>query len=177
MSENLASTESQQVRASKKSTRTKWLTGCSAVLLLICVCTAVAVGLYVNSAGDLETLTATHSIPDSVLKGDRFEFILTLINIRDSDITLSHIDLDQVVGGSILEGSAFISSDPPADRYFLGSEYKYFVYHFTIPSVESRQVTFVLEATRSGEYGGPIGVFVGNKGKQINDVTITITEK
>jgi hypothetical protein len=178
MKENSVGAESPQVIAAKKSVRIKFLIGCGALILLsICGCVLYAAGLYVNSAGDLETLTVDYSIPHSVIKGNHFELVLTLTNAGDSDITVSHIDLDEVVGTSILDGSTFISSNPPADRYFLGTEYKYFVYHFIIPPGESRQVTFVLEAVKVGEYGGPIGVFVGNKGKQIHNVTITITEK
>jgi hypothetical protein len=182
MEENSMGAESSQVIASKNSIRKKFLIGCGALILLsICCCVLVLgnVGLSVYQGGFLDTLTVDYSIPSSVAKGEHFELVLTLTNTGSSDIQVNHIDLDQVVGGSILDGSTIISSDPPIDRYVSGPGYQSFVYHLPIPPGESRQVTLVLEAVNVGQFGGPIGIFVGDndKGQQTNNVTITITEE
>jgi len=178
MADNSMSMESSQAITPKNSSTNKFLIGCGVLVLLsICGCVLGTVGFFVYFGREPETLAVDYSIPYSVTKGERFELVLTLTNTGHSDLLVGDIDLDEVFGGSILDGSTTVSTDPPMDRDFSISGIKSFAYNRTIPAGESRQVTFFLEAVEVGEFGGSIGIYVGNQAKRIIYVGITITGK
>jgi hypothetical protein len=154
------------------------LYGCGALLALsVCGCIIFAIGslgLLTYFGQEPENLVVEHSIPFRVEQGEVFDFSLTLTNTGDTEMTIGDIDLDETLGGSILDGTMVIGTNPPMERDFSIPGIKSFHYNRIIAPGESRLVTFQLQAITSGEFGGSVGVYVGDHAKRIDYVGITI---
>jgi hypothetical protein len=145
-------------------------------VLTICACALTTVGVFAYYGREPETLTVEYSIPYTVTRGEEFELVLTLTNTGNEAVYVGDIDLDEAFGGSILDGAITISTDPYMDRDFSTSGIKTFKYDRSIPAGTSAQVTFRMQAVAVGEYGGSIGVYVGDIAARIQYVGITIIE-
>ena len=155
--------------------------GCGVLVVLsVCGCLifgAGSVGLLTYFGREPESLSVEYSLPYSVIRGEEFELTLTLSNTGDSEFTVNDIDLDEMFGGSILDGAVVLWTDPPMDRDYSMQGIKTFQYNRAIPAGETRHVTFRLQAVTSGEFGGSIGIYVGDLAKSIDYVGITIVEE
>lgn len=155
--------------------------GCGVLVILsVCGCLvfgAGSIGLLTYFVREPEDLSVEYTLPYSVMRGEEFEFLLTLINTGDSEFAVNDIDLDEAFGDSILDGAVVLWTDPPMEKDYSISGIKTFEYNRAIPAGETRQVTFRLQAVTSGEFGGSIGIYVGALAKTIDYVGITIAEK
>ncbi len=150
------------------------------VILSACGCLifgAGSVGLLTYFGREPDNLSVEYALPYSVVRGEEFELLLTLSNAGDSEFTVNDIDLDEAFSDSILDGAIVLWTDPPMEKDYSISGIKTFQYNRAIPAGETRQVTFRLQAVTSGEFGGSIGVYVGDLAKSIDYVGITIVEE
>ena len=115
-----------------------------------------------------------YSMPSVVRKGENFDLIITLTNTGNAPFTVGDIDLDEIMGGSILDGAIVLETQPKMERDYSLSGIKTFHYSQTLQPGETRQVIFNLQATTAGEFGGSIGIYVGNLSRRINYVGIVI---
>jgi hypothetical protein len=151
--------------------------GCTVLAVIaVCVCIFACAGFLIYYGREPQDLTIDHSIPYQVTRGEEFELVLTLTNTGDTDIYIGDIDLDEALGGSILDGAITLSTDPEMERDFSLSGIKTFKYNRTIPAGATRVVVFRLQAVSVGEYGGSVGAYVGDLAARIDYVGITIVE-
>ncbi len=151
--------------------------GCGGVsVVIVCACMLSSIIFFSQFAGEPENLIVEAEYPWTVQEDDTFELILNLQNKGDAAITVGDIDLDEVLGGSILDGAAVERTEPAMEKDYSLSGIKSFSYDRTIPAGESQKVTFYLRATEVGEFGGSIGVYVGDIARRI-DVSITVISK
>jgi hypothetical protein len=133
-------------------------------------------GLVAKFGGEPEGLSAEYSMPGLVTKGETFELVINLTNTGNADILISDIDLDEAFGGSILDGAIVLSTEPPMQKDYSLSGIKTFKYDRTLIPGETQTVRFSLQAVNTGEFGGSIGIYVGDKAKRFDYLGIVITE-
>jgi len=171
---------SSQSDAIENPTRKYLLWGCLGVLAVaICGCAiflAGGVGLVARFGGEPEGLAADYSMPGLVENGETFELVITMENTGTTDIEVSDIDLDEAFGNSILDGAIVLSTEPPMQKDYSLSGIKTFKYNRTINPGDVHRVTFTLQAVTAGEFGGSIGIYVGDLAKRFDYVGIVITE-
>lgn len=164
-----------------RKTREYIVGGCGILLTLAAWICMVGTGLgaiiFSYFGGTPKNISVDYELPTHVLKGEEFDLVLVITNTGDTDMAVGDIDLDQALSGSILEGAVVLSTEPDMRRDYSIPGIKSFHYDRTIPAGESEKVTFRMQATTVGEYGGSIGVYVGNLSYTLNEVTITITEQ
>ena len=127
-------------------------------------------------SGEPEGLSANYSMPSFAKKGETFELVITLSNTGTTDIEVSDIDLDEAFDNSILDGSIVLSTDPPMEKDYSLSGIKTFKYNRIISPGDTHTVIFNLQAVTPGEFGGSIGIYVGDLAKRFDYVGIVITE-
>jgi hypothetical protein len=158
----------------------KFAIGCGIVaslLLCLCLCACLLIATFLfYFSRESENIFVEAEYPWVVQEGDEFEFVLNIHNTGGTAITTGDIDLDEMFGGSILDGAIVVRTDPPMERDYSLPGVKSFKYNRIIPSGESRQVTFFLKAITPGEFGGSIAVYTGDIAYRI-DAAITITQK
>lgn len=155
--------------------------GCS-ILFVVVACTCViaaglSFGMISYFGSTPKNLSVDYELPNLVTKGEKFHLVLIITNTGETGITVGDIDLDEAFGGSILDGAIVLETDPHMDRDYSIPGIKTFRYNRAIPAGESQRVVFQMQATTAGEYGGSIGIYVGDQAYRIDTVTITITEK
>lgn len=154
--------------------------GCiSALVIVSCVCIifiAGGAGLVSKYGGEPEGFSVDYTMPHLVEKDQEFELIITMSNTSNSDILVSDIDLDEMLGGSILDGAMVLSTNPEMKRDYSLPGVKTFIYNRTIHPGETEKVTFNIQAVTPGEYGGSIGIYVGDLAKRFDYVDLVITE-
>lgn len=162
----------------RRSTATyvAWTCGI-ALAVVVCLClvmAALSVGLIAYITPDPKGLAVESSLPFAVKQGETFELVLHLSNTGSQPFTVGDIDLDQAMGGSILDGAIVLNTDPPMERDYSIPGIKTFHYDRPIAPGATNTVRFILQATSQGEFGGSIGIYVGARFKQI-DATITVS--
>jgi len=180
--ENNSSTDKSRESAPKGNHFWRYAAiGCGVLVVLsVCGCLIFgvgSVGLLTYFIREPEDLSVEYTLPYRVMRGEEFELLLTLSNTGDSEFTVNDIDLDEAFGDSILDGAIVLWTDPPMEKDYSISGIKTFQYNRSIPAGETHQVTFRLQAVTSGEFGGSIGVYVGDLAKSIDYVGITIAEE
>ncbi|HLF72723.1 MAG TPA: hypothetical protein VI524_00115 [Anaerolineales bacterium] len=152
----------------------KWALGAiAACLFLGC---AGTIGFILYFGQEPENLSIDYSMPSVVKKGEDFDLTITLANTGSTSLTVGDIDLDELMGGSILDGAIVLVTEPQMERDYSLSGIKTFHYNETLQPGETRTVIFHLQATTVGEFGGSVGVYVGNTSKRINYLGIIIQE-
>jgi hypothetical protein len=161
----------------KEPTKPKWWIWVAAVVG-ICCCITVAglIGVFAYFGREPEALSLEYDIPGVVQKGENFELVLTLTNTGTENLTISSIDLDEAFGGSILDGSTVLDTEPAMEKDYSLEGIKTFNYGKPIQPGETKTLTFHLQATEVGEFGGSIGVYVGDISKRIDYVGIVVQE-
>ena len=129
-----------------------------------------------QSVQEPENLEVDYSIPFSVRQGQEFQFELVLRNTGDTAIHVDEIDLDEAFGGSILDGAVTVATQPEMTRDFSIPGIKTFIYNRRLPSEEATTVVFNLKAVEAGEFGGSVGVWVGDRVKRLHYVSVTVLE-
>jgi hypothetical protein len=157
-----------------KSSWWKWALG----ILAACICLGCVgtVGVVVYFAQEPENLSIDYSMPSLVSKGENFDLVIRLTNIGNQPISIDDIDLDETLGGSILDGAIVLGTEPDMERDYSVNGIKSFAYNQTVQPGETKQVTFHLQATQVGEFGGSIGIYVGNNAKRFDYVGLTVQE-
>lgn len=145
-----------------------------AVILCVCVACVGVVALLIYMGDEPENLSIQADYPATVQEGEDFEFVLYIENTGNNSLTVEDIDLDEMLGNSILDGAIVERTDPPMEKDYSLPGVKTFMYNDEIPPGETREVTFYLTATYAGEYGGSIGVYSGGRAKRI-DAHIIVT--
>ena len=141
-----------------------------ALALGVCLCSACAVSsvaFVAHFGGEPEGLSLQYDLPYSVRLCDEFDLVLSLTNSSDEPLHVSHIDLDELFSDSILDGAIVISTDPPIARNYSVPGTKSFNYDSVIPPGQTAILTFHLSAQTPGEFGGSIGVYVGDIAKRV----------
>jgi hypothetical protein len=115
-------------------------------------------------------------MPSIVKKGENFDLVLTLTNTGVDPLTVTEIDLDEALGDSILDGAIVLETDPSLERDYSVNGIKTFLYNQTLQAGETKQVTFHLQATTAGEFGGSIGIYIGNIAKRLDYVSLIVQE-
>ena len=175
--EQSSSFNTSQTGTGDNKTKKYLLWGCLAAI--ICACVALLAGgiaFVVKFGGEPEGLSANYSMPSLVEKGEVFELVISMTNTGTTDIEVSDIDLDEVFDDSILDGLIVLESDPHMEKDYSISGIKTFKYNRTINPGDTHTVIFTLQAVTSGEFGGPIGHYVGDLAKRFDYVGIVITE-
>jgi hypothetical protein len=160
--------------ASNSSNWWKWLLG----ILAICICLGCAgtFGLFYYYGQEPENLTIDYSMPAVVRKGENFDLVITMTNTGSTALIVDDIDLDEVMGGSILDGAMVLSTEPEMERDYSISGIKTFLYKQTLQPGETRQAIFHLQATTVGEFGGSIGIYIGSNAKRFDYVGLIVQE-
>ena len=125
--------------------------------------------------GDPEGLAASYDMPGLVTSGETFDLVLSLTNTGETDMMVTDIDLDEAFGGSILDGAIVLTTDPPMEKDYSLSGIKTFKYNHTLYPGETQTVRFTLQAVSVGEFGGSIGIYVGDKAKRFDYIGLVIT--
>jgi hypothetical protein len=152
----------------------KWAIG--ALTICICLGCAGTIGFFLYFGQEVENFSIDYSMPAVVRKGENFDLILTLTNTGNTAFTVGDIDLDEVMSGSILDGAIVLETEPAMERDYSLSGVKSFHYDQTLQPNETKEVVFHLQAVTAGEFGGSIGLYVGNLSGRINYVGIIIQE-
>jgi hypothetical protein len=137
---------------------------------------AAAVGFVWYFGRNPANFTAEYSIPSIVNRGDEFELVIRMTNTGTEPVTVNDIDLDQAFGGSILDGALVLSTEPEMERDYSLSGIKTFRYNRPIPPGETHTVVFHLQASAAGEFGGSIGIYVGDLSYQFDYVALIVQE-
>jgi hypothetical protein len=155
------------------------LIGCGVVIIFsFCSCFvfgAASIGLLSRFAAEPEDLSVEYQMPYTTRVGEEFELILTLRNTGSAPITVDDIDLDQALTGSILDGAIVLASEPYMERDYSIPGIKTYYYKRPILPGATEVVIFKLQAVEAGEFGGSVGVYVGDQSVIVEPV-ITITE-
>lgn len=174
MADNWTIPQTTETESPKK---TKWWVWLIAIVLgCICLACAGFVAFVAYFGQEPEGLSLNYSIPPVVQKGESFDFVLTITNSGTQPVTVNDIDLDEVLGGSILDGCTVLDTEPHMERDYSLEGVKTFKFNQAINPGESREVIFHLQANQAGEFGGSVGVYVGDKSKRIDFVSIIIQE-
>jgi len=152
----------------------KWALG--AIAICICLGCAGTIGFFLYFGQEAENFSIEYSMPSVVRKGENFDLTITLTNTGNASFTVSDIDLDEIMGGSILDGAIVRETEPEMERDYSLSGIKTFHYNQTLQPGETKRVIFHLQATTAGEFGGSIGIYVGNLSRRIDYVGIIIQE-
>jgi hypothetical protein len=152
----------------------KWLLG----ILAVCVCLGClgTVGVFYYFGQEPENLAIDYSMPSIVRKGENFDLVITMTNTGSTPFTIDDIDLDEVMGGSILDGSMVLTTEPEMERDYSTTGIKTFFYKQTLQPGETKQAIFHLQATTVGEFGGSIGVYIGDNAKRFDYVGLIVQE-
>jgi hypothetical protein len=162
--------------ATPKSGVAWWVWLIIAIVVCVCLSCAAAVGGLFYMGRDPENITISYSMPSVVKTGENFDLELTIKNTGDQTVTVMDIDLDEALGGSILDGAMVLETEPHMERDYSISGIKTFKYNTDIGPGETQVVTFHLQATTVGEFGGSIGVYVGELAARIDYIGIIIQE-
>jgi hypothetical protein len=149
-----------------------------AIVVGSCCCLTIAgfVGLFVYFGRTPENVSVQYEMPTVVKNGQTFDMVLKITNTGSEAVTVNDIDLDEAFGGSFLDGCIVLETEPFMERDYSIEGFKTFHYNQPIPPGESRTVTFHLQATTVGEFGGSVGVYVGNLSNRIDYVGIIVQE-
>jgi hypothetical protein len=152
----------------------KWLLG----ILVICVCFGCVgtVGALYYFGQEPDTLAIDYSMPPVVHNGENFDLVIKMTNTGSAPFTIEDIDLDELMGGSILDGAMVIGTEPEMKRDYSVSGIKSFTYNQTLQPGETKQAIFHLQATTVGEFGGSIGIYVGANAKRFEYVGLIVQE-
>jgi hypothetical protein len=153
-----------------------WVWVLGAIVVCICLGCAGTIGGLVYLGREPENFSVDYSMPPIVKKGENFDLVLTLTNSGAEPITVTDIDLDEILGDSILDGAIALETDPPLERDYSVDGIKTFQYNQTLQAGETKQVIFHLQATTVGEFGGSIGIYVGDIAKRLTYVSLIVQE-
>lgn len=176
--ESMNSPTADQQFGSKQGSRS--LQGWVWLLVILggcCLLSCMAViGLLAYFGRYPENFTAEYSMPSIVNRGDTFDLVISMTNTGAETITVGDIDLDELYGGSILDGAIVLTTEPEMQRDYSLNGIKTFRYNRTIGPNETQTVVFHLQATTAGEFGGSIGIYVGNLSFQFSYVSLIVQE-
>jgi hypothetical protein len=152
----------------------KWLLG----ILVVCICLGCAgtVGVLYYFGREPETLSIDYSMPSVVRNGENFDLVITMTNTGSTSFTVNDIDLDELMGGSILDGAMVIGTEPEMKRDYSVSGIKTFTYNQVLEPGQTKQAVFHLQAMIVGEFGGSIGVYIGDNAKRFDYVGLIVQE-
>lgn len=161
----------------KESSGTKWWVW-ALVIVGVCCCLTVlgTVGVLAYFGREPENVTVEYDMPPVVTKGENFDLVLTVTNNGNETITVNDVDLDEAFGGSILDGSIVMDTEPTMERDYSLEGIKTFAYNRPIEPGQSATIIFHLQATTLGEFGGSMSVYVGNISKRIEYVGLIVKE-
>lgn len=151
-----------------------WLWIAIGVGLCCCVSIAGTIGLLAYFGQSPEDVVVQYEMPTVVKNGETFDLVLRISNTGSAPVTVGDIDLDEAFGGSFLDGSVVIDTEPAMERDYSIQGFKTFHYNTAIAPGETKTITFHLQATTVGEFGGSIGIYVGNKSSRIDYVGIVV---
>jgi hypothetical protein len=161
----------------KNSSGPKWWVW-AAIVVGACCCISIAgfVGAIAYFGREPEGLSVQYEMPSVVQKGENFDLSIKATNSGSQSVIITSIDLDEAFGGSILDGSQVLETEPLMERDYSLEGIKTFHCSETIQPGETKTFTFHLQATTVGEYGGSIGVYVGDISKRLDYVGIIVQE-
>jgi hypothetical protein len=161
----------------KNSSRPKWWLWV-AIGVGICCCLSIAgtVGLLAYFGRTPEGLTVQYDMPTVVKNGQTFDLVLEVTNTGSETVMVNDIDLDEAFGGSILDGCVVLETEPDMERDYSVPGFKTFYYNQPVGPGETKVITFHLQATTVGEFGGSIGLYVGDLSSRIDYVGIVVQE-
>jgi hypothetical protein len=159
----------------KSSSRPKWWIWAT-VAIVACCCLAIAgtIGLIAYFGQEPENVSVEYDMPAVVSNGAMFDLVLRVTNSGSETITVADIDLDEAFGGSILDGSVVLETEPNMERDYSVEGLKTFFYNQPIQPGETKTIIFHLQATAVGEFGGSIGLYVGDHSKRIDYVGLIV---
>ncbi len=160
----------------EKSGAAWWVWVLSTIFVCGCLACAGIVGIVYYFGREPENVSLSYSMPAIVKKGENFDLTITISNTGTKAITVADIDLDRSLGDSILDGVMVLETEPHLERDYSISGIKSFKYDTTIDPDETKNVTFHMQAITVGEFGGPIGIYVGNLAKSIDYIGIIVQE-
>jgi hypothetical protein len=119
----------------------KWLIG----ILVVCICLGCVgtVGVLYYFGQEPETLSIDYSMPSVVHNGENFDLVITMTNTGNTTFTVDDIDLDELMGGSILDGAMVIGTEPEMKRDYSVSGIKSFVYNQTLEPGQTSGQSFI----------------------------------
>jgi hypothetical protein len=160
-----------------ESRRPKWWIWVAVVIVACCCLTCVGlIGFIAYFGREPENLSVDYQVPSVVSKGENFDLMIMVTNSGTESLTITSLDLDQAFGGSILDGCIVLETDPFMERDYSLEGIKVFNYGKPIAAGQTQTFTFHLQATTVGEFGGSIGVYVGDIAKQIDYIGIIVRE-
>lgn len=153
-----------------------WLWAAIGIGVCCCISIAGIVGLLAYFGRTPENITVQYDMPTVVKNGQTFDLVLEVTNTGSETVTVSDIDLDEAFGGSILDGCVVLETEPNMERDYSVEGFKTFHYNQTIPPGTTETITFHLQATTVGEFGGSIGLYIGELSSRIDYVGIIVQE-
>lgn len=156
---------------------TKWWIWVAVIIGVCCCLTCAAlIGFVAYFAREPENISVEYDMPGVVTKGENFDLVITVANHGTENIIVSSIDLDQALGGSILDGCIVLDTDPFMERDYSIEGIKEFNYDKPIAPGQIQTFTFHLQATTVGEFGGSVGVYIGDLAKSIDYIGIIVQQ-
>lgn len=148
------------------------------IILGICCCLGLigTVGFFAYFGREPENISLEYQMPQVVKMGENFDFVLKITNTGSESFMVGDIDLDETLGGSILDGSVVLDTEPPMERDYSVSGIKTFYYNQTVQPGETKTITFHLQATTVGEFGGSVAAYIGDLSKRIDYVGLIVQE-
>lgn len=149
-----------------------------AISVGICCCLSIAgtIGLLAYFGQSPENVVVQYEMPTVVKNGETFDLVLRISNTGSETVTVGDIDLDEAFGGSFLDGCVVLETEPLMERDYSIEGFKTFHYNEPIGPGETRTIIFHLQATTVGEFGGSIGIYVGDKSSRIDYVGLIVQE-
>ena len=152
--------------------------GCGIIaLVFVCACAllgSATIGLFSYFGREPEGLAMQIEYPWTVQVNESFELIMTLRNSGDSTITIQEIDLDEALGGSILDGSVVERTDPPMEKDYSIPGIKSFLFNQSIGPGETQEIVFYLRAIEAGDFGGTVGAYLPGGQAVRQDTSISV---
>ncbi|MEW6403094.1 MAG: hypothetical protein AB1649_14945 [Chloroflexota bacterium] len=165
----------QQPPISETKSGPRWWVWVIVVILACCCLTCAGLIAFVAYfSREPEGISVDYSMPSVVHVGENFDLVLTITNASSQSVTVNDIDLDEYLGGSILDGAVVLETEPAMPRDYSLEGVKTFSYNRAIEPGETAQVVFHLQATVAGEFGGSVGVYVGDISKRIDYIGIVV---
>lgn len=153
-----------------------WIWILAAVVICCLLSCAGVVGFVLYFGRAPENFTAEYSMPSVVTRGEEFDLVISMTNTGTEPIQVGDIDLDESFGGSILDGSIVLSTEPDMERDYSLSGIKTFKYDRLLRPGASQTVVFHLQATTPGEFGGSVGIYIRNLAFRIDYISLIVQE-
>ena len=144
----------------EKPNRRLWIWACSGCVVLLCLVLGVGGFILFSVSDESYPLQGEVSFPPAVQKGDDFDLVLTLTNLKTEPLFIKHFALQNYVGlPSLLDAVTILSVEPHMESEPIVENELQYSYFQEIKSGERLTVTFHMRAEKTGTYYIDVSVY------------------